>query len=145
MPEDQGFYYSFKIYLRLWFAQIVLLFINETLQFKIKDSLQYNTIITCWNKSGKKWRLKAYEHKKHWNGYLCVLPFGRRLQYLGTKRREYIYARKMQSNRGDLGTDDNCYFKNIYKTKHFLYLYPGFAEEQAVGDGHLTLIEVNMF
>ena len=36
-------------------------------------------------------------------------------------------ARKMQSNRGDLGTDDNCYFKNIYKTKHLLYLYPGFA------------------
>ena len=31
-------------------------------------------------------------------------------------------ARKMQSNRGDLGTDDNC-----YKTKHLLYLYPGFA------------------
>ena len=57
----------------------------------------------------------------------------------------YIYARKMQSNRGDLGTDDNCYFKNIYKTKHFLYLYPGFAEEQTIGDGHLTLIEVNMF
>ena len=54
-------------------------------------------------------------------------------------------ARKMQSNRGDLGTDDNCYFKNIYKTKHFLYLYPGFAEEQAIGDGDLTLIEVNMF
>ena len=54
-------------------------------------------------------------------------------------------ARKMQSNRGDLGTDDNCYFKNIYKTKHFLYLYPGFAEEQTIGDGHLTLIEVNMF
>ena len=22
-------------------------------------------------------------------------------------------TRKMQSNRGDLGTDDNCYFKNI--------------------------------
>ena len=51
----------------------------------------------------------------------------------------------MQSNRGDLGTDDNCYFKNIYKTKHFLYLYPGFAEEQAIGDGDLTSIEVNMF
>ena len=55
-------------------------------------------------------------------------------------------ARKMQSNRGDLGTDDNCYFKNIYNTKHFLYLYPGFADElEAVGDGDLTLIEVNMF
>ena len=36
-------------------------------------------------------------------------------------------ARKMQSNRGDLGTDENWYFKNIYKTKHLLYLYPGFA------------------
>ena len=54
-------------------------------------------------------------------------------------------TRKMQSNRGDLGTDDNCYFKNIYNTKHFLYLYPGFAVEQAIGDGDLTLIEVNMF
>ena len=51
----------------------------------------------------------------------------------------------MQSNWGDLGTDDNCYFKYIYKNKHFLYLYPGFAEEQAIGDGHLTLIEVNRF
>ena len=79
---------------------------------------------------------------------LLFIKFGRRLQYPGTKRREYIVpdnARKMQSNRGDLGTDDNCYFKNIYKTKHFLYLYPGFAEEQTIGDGHLTLIEVNMF
>ena len=54
-------------------------------------------------------------------------------------------ARKIQSNRGDLGTDGNCYFKNIYNTKHFLYLYPGIAEEQAIGDGDLTLIEVNMF
>ena len=79
---------------------------------------------------------------------LAFIKFGRRLQYLGTKRLEYIVqdnARKMQSNRGDLGTDDNCYFKNIYNTKHFLYLYPGFAEEQAIGDGDLTLIEVNMF
>ena len=70
------------------------------------------------------------------------------MQYLGTKRREYIVqdnARKMQSNRRDLGTDDNYYFKNIYKTKHFLYLYPAIAEEQAIGDGDLTLIEVNMF
>ena len=54
-------------------------------------------------------------------------------------------ARKMQSNRGDLGTDDNCYFKNIYNTKHLLYLYPGFAQEQANGDGDLTSTEVNMF
>lgn len=81
---------------------------------------------------------------------VTFFKFGRRLQYPGTKMREYIVhdkARKMQSNRGDLGTDDNCYFKNIYKSKHFLYLtvYPGFAEEQAIGDGNLTLIEVKMF
>ena len=52
---------------------------------------------------------------------LAFIKFGGRLQYPGTKRRENIVqdnARKMQSNRGDLGTDDNCYFKNIYKTKH---------------------------
>ena len=79
---------------------------------------------------------------------LAFIKFGRRLQYLGTKRLEYIVqdnARKMQSNRGDLGTDENCYFKNIYKTKHLLYLYPGFAQEQANGDGDLTSTEVNMF
>ena len=60
---------------------------------------------------------------------VTFIKFGRRLQYPGTKRREYIVqdkARKMQSNRGDLGTDDNCCFKNNYKTKHFLHLYPGF-------------------
>ena len=56
---------------------------------------------------------------------LAFIKFERRLQYPGTKTREYIVqdnARKMQSNREDLGTDDNC-----YKTKHLLYLYPGFA------------------
>ena len=79
---------------------------------------------------------------------LAFIKFGRRLQYPGTKRREYVVqdnARKMQSNRGDLETDDNCYVKNIYKTKHLFYLYPGFALEQANGDGDLTSTEVNMF